>query len=323
MERLDVPQLGMRVELCRETEDEVVFEVIGRPRGFIAQEHVHARQLERHEVLSGAMRLTIGKAEHVLRAGEAMEVPAGAAHRQLPAGDEPGHVRVTLRPGGRTADFLRRLATIPYNRFGFPRMVAGAELMRDFADEGSATRPPPVVQRAFAGTVLGGARLGARLWREYVFVDEWSVRAPIDAVFAALADARTYPDWWRPVYLDVQADGEPVVGMVAHQHFKGRLPYHLHTTSRTTRLEPPRLIEGEVDGDLRGHGVWTLAPEGEGTHVRFDWRVHADRRLLRALTPLLRPLLRWNHAWAIARAIDGLEPYARRRDGGPVVVGPP
>jgi hypothetical protein len=44
--------------------------------------------------------------------------------------------------------------------------------------------------------------------------------------------------------------------------------------------------------------------------VRFDWRVVADRPLLRALSPLLRPALRWNHNWAIARARDGLEPYA-------------
>jgi hypothetical protein len=49
------------------------------------------------------------------------------------------------------------------------------------------------------------------------------------------------------------------------------------------------------------------------THVRFDWRVNADRPLLRVLTPLLRPLFRWNHAWAIARAIEGVEPYARRQ----------
>ncbi len=37
------------------------------------------------------------------------------------------------------------------------------------------------------------------------------------------------------------------------------------------------------------------------------------RELLRVLTPLLRPALRWNHAWAIARAVEGLEPYARAR----------
>jgi len=30
------------------------------------------------------------------------------------------------------------------------------------------------------------------------------------------------------------------------------------------------------------------------------------------LTPVLRPMFRWNHNWAIARAMDGLEPYAHR-----------
>ena len=46
--------------------------------------------------------------------------------------------------------------------------------------------------------------------------------------------------------------------------------------------------------------------------MRFDWQVHADRRLLKVLTPVLRPVFRWNHNWAIARAMEGLEPYARR-----------
>ena len=51
--------------------------------------------------------------------------------------------------------------------------------------------------------------------------------------------------------------------------------------------------------------------DGGGTHVRFDWEVFADKALLRILTPLLRPAFRWNHAWAIARAMEGLEPYAQ------------
>jgi hypothetical protein len=86
------------------------------------------------------------------------------------------------------------------------------------------------------------------------------------------------------------------------------------------RHEPPELIVADVDGDLRGRGTWTLTEIVRGTHVRFDWRVAADRRLLRALTPLLRPLFRWNHNWAIARAIEGLEPYARRRAADPVAA---
>src|SRR5207237_3794216 len=126
----------------------------------------------------------------------------------------------------------------------------------------------------------------------------------------ARADARTYPDWWRPVYIDTQTDGPPQLGRSSRQHFKGRLPYHLHTTSTITRYEPPLFVGADVEGDLRGRGLWTLTPHDGGTHVRFDWRVNADKPLVRVLTPLLRPLFRWNHAWAIARAREGLEPYA-------------
>ena len=78
-------------------------------------------------------------------------------------------------------------------------------------------------------------------------------------------------------------------------------------------LDPPRRVTADVDGDLRGRGMWTLTPTPEGgTHVRFDWQVYADRKLLRVFTPVLRPVFRWNHNWAIARAIEGLEPYAQR-----------
>ena len=180
--------------------------------------------------------------------------------------------------------------------------------MRDFGHMGHAAQPPLRVQRALSRAILGAAS------REYVFVDEWDVAAPRESVFAAIADARTYPEWWKPVYIEVDAEGEPALGKESRQHFKGRLPYHLHTRSRIVALEAPHVIEGEVDGDLRGHGRWTLTDTpGGGTHVRFDWRVHADRTLLRVLTPVLRPALRWNHAWAIARAVEGLEPYARAR----------
>jgi uncharacterized protein YndB with AHSA1/START domain len=149
--------------------------------------------------------------------------------------------------------------------------------------------------------------------REYVFIDEWDVDAPQEQIFMALADSRTYPEWWIPTYLEVQADGPPAEGVSAKHRFKAKLPYTLTTTSTITRLEPPREIEAHVDGDLRGRGIWTLTPTNGKIHVRFDWRVFADRPLLRVLTPLLRPLFRWNHNLAIKQAMAGLEPYARGR----------
>jgi mannose-6-phosphate isomerase-like protein (cupin superfamily)/uncharacterized protein YndB with AHSA1/START domain len=307
---LEVPAIGLRFEFRATAEstggEYVEVDVIGRPRGFIRAAHVHTGQTERHEVISGAMKVGFGGRTRVLRAGDSIEIPPGTPHTQRPAGDGPGHIRVTVRPAGEIEGFLERLATLEYNRFGFPRPLDAARLVLETGDQGHAARPPLRVQKAIARAVLRFAGTA------YEFVDEWDVAAPPEAVFDALADARSYPAWWKPVYIDVEADpGPAAVGKVTRQHFKGRLPYHLRTQTRTVRLERPRLIEGETEGDLRGRGIWTLTPTDAGTHVRFDWRVHADRPLLRALTPVLRPALRWNHNWAIARAREGLEPYAQ------------
>jgi uncharacterized protein YndB with AHSA1/START domain len=284
-------------------------EVSGRPRGFLDQRHVHPEQTERIEVISGAMKVTVHGDEHLLHAGESIEIPPGTPHTQVPAGDGPGTVRIQVRPAGRTQAFMERVAEMcregQFTRSGFPKPRAAAELVLDYSDAGYAATPPLSVQRAAARLIAGASR-------PYVFVDEWDVAAPPEAVFDALADARTYPRWWTPVYIDVESDGPAELGKESRQHFKGRLPYHLHTRSVITELDPPARITADVDGDLRGRGTWTLTPNARGTHVRFDWQVHADRRLLRVLTPLLRPLFRWNHNWAIARAMEGLEPYAAR-----------
>jgi len=315
-EVLEMGPLGLTVRFLRtgeETGGEMVeAEVSGRPRGLLAQRHVHPEQVERIEVVSGALKVGMNGRDHVLHAGDSIEIPAGTPHTQVPVGDGPGTVRIQQRPAGRSVEFLARLAEMcredQFIRGGFPRPVAGARLVLDFADVGYAATPSLRVQQALARLVLRTQQT----MRPYVFVDEWDVAAPPEAVFQAIADSRTYPQWWRPVYLEVEADGPPVVGSVGLHHFKGRLPYHLHTRSVCTAIDPPHRVVAEVDGDLRGRGVWTLTPTAHGTHVRFDWQVHADRPLLRLLTPVLRPMFRWNHNWAIARAKEGLEPYARR-----------
>jgi quercetin dioxygenase-like cupin family protein len=311
---LDLAPLGVRVEIERHPADTggelLQFVVAGRPRGFLAQPHVHARQTERFEVLSGSLELRRGRETHTLLSGDTMEVPPGTVHRQRAGQTGDGRIRVQVRPAGTTLEFLVRLeelcAAADFVRGGWPRPLAAAKLIRDFGDEGHAARPSLRVQKALARLLL---RAGSR---EYVFVDEWDVAASAEATFDAIADGRTYPDWWRPVYIDVDAEGPPAIGQVSSQHFKGRLPYELRTRSRIVELERPSVVAAEVEGDLTGYGKWTLTPTASGTHVRFDWRVYADRPLLRVLTPVLRPAFRWNHNWAIARAIDGLEPHALR-----------
>ena len=111
---------------------------------------------------------------------------------------------------------------------------------------------------------------------EYVFVDEWDVAAPQEVVYGLLVDARTYPEWWKPVYLAVEGDERET-----RHHFKGRLPYTLKMQARLVDEDRPHRFDVEVRGDLRGHARWTFTRTDGSTHVRWDWKVYADRPLLR------------------------------------------
>ena len=105
---LEIPALGMRIAFLRtaaETDGALLdYEVIGRPRGFAAQGHVHPHQTERHGVIAGALRVTMGGESRVLGPGETILIPPGTAHRHYADGPDEGHVRVELRPALRTAE---------------------------------------------------------------------------------------------------------------------------------------------------------------------------------------------------------------------------
>jgi quercetin dioxygenase-like cupin family protein len=306
----EVPELDIAFEIRQTAEstdgEYSEIEVTGNSRGFLKSQHVHTGVSERIEVLEGVLNVKLHGRTHTLHPGESIVIPPDTPHYQRGSGTGPGRLRIRHSPAGRIDEFAERLAQMSqdhqFNRLGFPKPRAAARFITDLGDAGHAARPSLKTQQHIAKAILAVAD------NEYTFVDEWDVQAPPEAVFDVLADGTTYPDWWKPVYIDATDDGT-----YTHQHFKGRLPYHLHTRTKTVVSDRPHRIQGETDGDLRGTGIWTLTATPTGTHVRFDWRVHADRRLLKLLTPILRPALRWNHNWAIARAIEGLEPYARQR----------
>jgi quercetin dioxygenase-like cupin family protein len=93
---------GERVVFRRtgtETNGEALeYELVFRPQGFVVQEHVHPRQSERHEVLSGRLVLRTADGERVLGPGEAVDVAAGTPHRLFAVGGDPVHALFELRP---------------------------------------------------------------------------------------------------------------------------------------------------------------------------------------------------------------------------------
>jgi hypothetical protein len=156
---------------------------------------------------------------------------------------------------------------------------------------------------------------------EYRFRTEWRVAATIEEVAGVLADVRELGRWWPSVYLDVEElspGDESGVGKHARLHTRGWLPYTLDWELTVVESRHPRGFTIEAKGDLAGRGVWTLEPAGAWTRVTYDWRVRAEKPLLRALSPLFRPVLAANHRWAMRRGEESLAlELARRRASTP------
>lgn len=125
----------------------------------------------------------------------------------------------------------------------------------------------------------------------------WQFAAPLEPVWQAILDAQAWPLWWPGIESVVTlASGDAHgVGALRHWRCKSALPYRLSFTTHVTRIEPLRLIEGLVEGELEGRGCCRLWTEGGLTQVRHDWLVCTTPPWMNLLGPLARPLFRWNH----------------------------
>ena len=106
---------------------------------------------------------------------------------------------------------------------------------------------------------------------------------------------------------------EKGVGKVGRLYTKGWLPYTLRWTFRVRESSYPYGFTLEATGDLVGRGVWTLKQEGEWVHVIYDWRINAEKPLLRTFSFLFKPLFAANHRWAMRMGEESLKLELMRR----------
>lgn len=155
---------------------------------------------------------------------------------------------------------------------------------------------------------------------QYRFLTRWRLKARIDEVSEILDDPLGLARWWPSVYLDVRElePGDPVthVGRYIELDTKGWLPYTLRWRFRVTESRAPHGFSLVADGDFVGTGVWTLEQDGDYADVTYDWRIAADKPLLKYGTPVFRPIFAANHRWAMARGLESLELELRRRRAG-------
>jgi hypothetical protein len=124
------------------------------------------------------------------------------------------------------------------------------------------------------------------------------------------------PEWWPAAFLEVDRLHPPDrigAGGVYRVNAKGLAPFTVRMRARVTHASDRRICihtQGDFDGRARITCRPLTAPASDGTRrweVRISWWTHVHKPLLRALTPLLKPLLVHNHRWAMARGEIGLE----------------
>jgi hypothetical protein len=149
----------------------------------------------------------------------------------------------------------------------------------------------------------------------FVLISRWQLDCTIEAAWQCIGDVHRWPQWWPNVRAVRTNDHTeqceqcatpvtPRVGNAAWIDWKTRLGYGFRLRVVTTRVQPPHELEGIAEGDLIGHGLWVLEPQGiesngrggsGGVLITYRWDMHLNRPWMRMAAPLLRPVFAWNH----------------------------
>src|SRR4051812_7746902 len=148
---------------------------------------------------------------------------------------------------------------------------------------------------------------------EYYFVSHWRVPGTPEEVYAILSDRLSLAKWWPAGFLEAEphtfGDGAEGVEVAT----KGWLPYVLRFTLRELASDPPGSLVVEAHGDLNGRGIWTLVQHGDSTDITYDWRVSADKPIVKLLSPVLKPLFKSSHDWIMKKGEQSLLLELQRR----------
>jgi quercetin dioxygenase-like cupin family protein len=113
--------------------------------------HIHPKQEERFEVVSGTMRFRLRRERITAGPGDVVVIPAGVAHDFANAGDEIALVRVDIRPALKMEQLFESAVTLAEQgrtmSGGIPKPLDLALFTREFENEVQAAFPPRWLQR--------------------------------------------------------------------------------------------------------------------------------------------------------------------------------
>lgn len=150
---------------------------------------------------------------------------------------------------------------------------------------------------------------------DYHFITVWRVESTIEEVSNIIGDASDLVRWWPSVYLDVnvlEPGDERGLGKVVSLYTKGWLPYTLRWTFRVTEVRNDGFTL-VASGDFDGRGIWTFEQDGPYVNITYDWKIKAEKPLLRYFSFIMKPIFAANHRWAMAKGEESLKIEIARR----------
>ncbi|MFN8515205.1 MAG: SRPBCC family protein [Chloroflexia bacterium] len=151
---------------------------------------------------------------------------------------------------------------------------------------------------------------------DYHFITHWRVQATATEVSDVLGNAPDLVRWWPSVYLDVkelEIGDERGIGKVIDLYTKGWLPYTLRWQFRVTESNYPYGSTLVATGDFDGRGIWTFEERDGWTDITYDWKIRADKPLLKYGSFIMKPLFSANHRWAMEKGEESLKLELARR----------
>ena len=146
-------------------------------------------------------------------------------------------------------------------------------------------------------------------FHDYHFFSQWDVQGSAEDVYDLLSDPSSYARWWKEAHYSVKIlshGDDRGVGRTADLEMKGKLPYSLNWRLTCTEAGRPNRFTVVSTGDFVGRGIWTVLEEKGTVHATFDWKIRAEKPLLKYLSFLLKPIFARNHDWVMERGEAGL-----------------
>ena len=140
--------------------------------------------------------------------------------------------------------------------------------------------------------------------REYDFITDIVIEAPLKTVWDALIAIPEWKKWWRAVKrLETEGD-------VVHLTI-GYFIYRLSFDITTGKTDLGRSAEFTSDGDLSGEGKFIVREHKGVTKVDFVWNVRTTKAWMNILAPIGKPFFIYSHNLVMRWFAEGLAEHVR------------